>query len=1080
MMVFFFEIDDLLKQHGGVHILVDHDVHIAFEECDEPDVPLYVGWSEDLNVFGENAKVAAEGKVWDKDGWEEYTDSDLGTPSGSDEEYQNIVGAHRKKKKQAMEDERAFFEALQRKNKKFADNPTNLHKGMGSSRPKKTRANRMAHPTVSVKHTPATRKRRNAAHNKDIDPLQNCVDGNETDLEWEDDGGSGYFWQEFAGSNEAPDSAAEQVTGSFEQGAAETVGSSQQQGATNGVEAESCPFEHVATETGESSQQGAANSVQAEKEKERKRRRAETIRRYKSMYTSLPLFKGAAADVQYDERNDFGEQAYLSEHESDGDVGYSYSSSSDEGEVYQIPVQNDPRCKGTTDIWFNEDWKVPYFQVGMRFTDYTQFKRAIQKYAVCRVAGIRAIRNESGRQRYKCRPGCPFLIYAAPDKRVNCFRVKRMKWKHNCKQEPTKCRANFRYIANHYRSKIRKNPSYTCKQMMVDLFKEKGIAVRYSKCVRAKILILVELEGNFITEYAVIVGYANYLKAVNPNNTVTVVSIRKTRMPDSPRVFERMYICLDVLKDGWKKGCRRVIGIDGTHLKGICKGVLFAAVGKDGNGQMYPIAWAVVDAESFDTWSWFLKLLIADLELGHGDNLTILSDKHKGILSSVNQLLPNAEHRHCSRHFYGNLRKFFPDRELQKLFWRIVKSFDDKQFQHNMTLLRSKSVAAHDALLAHDVSRWCRAFFSSTTTFEDVTNNITESFNGWIRDARCLPVISMLEAISSQLMKRRAEFYNAIEGWEGDICPYPFKRLQKRVKEANDSDVVWDGHHSFNVYDTRYRKQHIVEMIPRTCTCGYWQLTGVPCAHVCRCCLERGWDPEDYVSPYLRKDKYILAYQRPIDCTRGPEMWEDYQGPKLEPPIFKRRPGRPKKNRIPSTGEVKTGTSKGSKFAWLGREGTRMRCGNCNELGHNIRGCPRLRQNTEGTQAERTQTPHWSENVDETWAGNRNQTWGTHVNETEAPARQRRAKTSKPTGTKKKKAPARENADEQAFDIQRKKKQAPVDADPAQAQRFRRAYRAQLRRFKKQQARAAAAASDPSTSRKRPASSPSGTRKKAK
>lgn len=489
---------------------------------------------------------------------------------------------------------------------------------------------------------------------------------------------------------------------------------------------------------------------------------------------------------------------------------------------------------------------------------------------------------------------------------------------------------------------------------MITMFTDRSISVRFSKCVRAKEIVLTELEGNFITEYGVVQGYANYLKSVNPNNTVVVVSEKKTRMPDSPIVFQRMYVCLDVLKDGFKKGCRKVIGIDGTWLKGVCKGVLLVVVAKDGNGQMFPIAWAIVDCESHETWTWFLKLVIKDLELGDGEGVTILSDKHKGILSAVAQLLPKVEHMLCSRHFYGNLRKHFNDAELRSLFWAIAKSYDVKKYEQRMMMLSSKSRIAHDILLTFDLSRWCRAFFSSETTCEDPTNNICETFNGWIKDARCLPVISMCEAISAKIMARRATFFNAALNWPNDIYPYPFARLQRRGKDANHCEVEWDGHNSFNVKDDKYKKGHIVDMHNKTCTCGYWQLTGVPCAHLVRCCLDKGWEPEDYVSRYLKVGMYKKAYERPIECTRGPEMWETYDGPKLEPPVFKRRPGRPVKNRIPSTGEVRR--TRGGKFAWLTREGIKMRCTICNKQGHNRRSCHKQPDNTAQTMPTNTAT----------------------------------------------------------------------------------------------------------------------------
>jgi hypothetical protein len=38
-----------------------------------------------------------------------------------------------------------------------------------------------------------------------------------------------------------------------------------------------------------------------------------------------------------------------------------------------------------------------------------------------------------------------------------------------------------------------------------------------------------------------------------------------------------------------------------------------AALGENGNNKMIPIAYAVVEAETRDSWQWFLNLLLEDL-----------------------------------------------------------------------------------------------------------------------------------------------------------------------------------------------------------------------------------------------------------------------------------------------------------------------------------------------------------------------------------------------------------------------------------------------------------------------------------
>lgn len=62
------------------------------------------------------------------------------------------------------------------------------------------------------------------------------------------------------------------------------------------------------------------------------------------------------------------------------------------------------------------------------------------------------------------------------------------------------------------------------------------------------------------------------------------------------------------------QGCRWIIGVGGCFLKTYLKGQLLCVVAKDGNNQMFPIAWAVVKIENEANWTWFLNILLEELE----------------------------------------------------------------------------------------------------------------------------------------------------------------------------------------------------------------------------------------------------------------------------------------------------------------------------------------------------------------------------------------------------------------------------------------------------------------------------------
>lgn len=53
----------------------------------------------------------------------------------------------------------------------------------------------------------------------------------------------------------------------------------------------------------------------------------------------------------------------------------------------------------------------------------------------------------------------------------------------------------------------------------------------------------------------------------------------------------------------------------------------------------------------------------------YGRGWVIISDKQKGLIGAVADLLPAAEHRMCARHIYANWGKKHKGIQMQRLFW---------------------------------------------------------------------------------------------------------------------------------------------------------------------------------------------------------------------------------------------------------------------------------------------------------------------------------------------------------------------------------------------------------------------------
>jgi hypothetical protein len=152
-----------------------------------------------------------------------------------------------------------------------------------------------------------------------------------------------------------------------------------------------------------------------------------------------------------------------------------------------------------------------------------------------------------------------------------------------------------------------------------------GVMLSHFKLYRAKKRALELIHGGIDEQYAHLRNYAEELLRSNPGSTVRI----KCAVGDAGPVFERIYVCFNACKRAFVTTCRPLIGLDGCFLKGRYAGHLLSAIGKDGNNQMLPIAFAVVEAETKESWDWFLELLLGDLNGIQAKKWSFISDQQK-------------------------------------------------------------------------------------------------------------------------------------------------------------------------------------------------------------------------------------------------------------------------------------------------------------------------------------------------------------------------------------------------------------------------------------------------------------------
>ena len=176
---------------------------------------------------------------------------------------------------------------------------------------------------------------------------------------------------------------------------------------------------------------------------------------------------------------------------------------------------------------------------------------------------------------------------------------------HHCPQRRDNRLVTVPRIADKYEHIIRANPSWKLKNIQETILIEMGADISISKVKRAKAMIMMRIYESCKGEYAKIFKYQAEILRSNSGSTCAICLNPDYNFP----VFQRIYVCFDACKRGFLAGCRNVIGIDGCFFKGACNGELICTIGRDANDQIYPVAWAVVEKETENSWTWFLGLL---------------------------------------------------------------------------------------------------------------------------------------------------------------------------------------------------------------------------------------------------------------------------------------------------------------------------------------------------------------------------------------------------------------------------------------------------------------------------------------
>ncbi|KAK8623588.1 hypothetical protein V6N13_118471 [Hibiscus sabdariffa] len=366
------------------------------------------------------------------------------------------------------------------------------------------------------------------------------------------------------------------------------------------------------------------------------------------------------------------------------------------------------------------DMSNPTLKVGLIFANKIVLKEAIKMYGIKNRYSVKLKRNDSKRIQVTCKSGCTWVLWATPingeDPNTGTWQIRSVHGEHNCLREFVNPNVTSKWLAKKYFNNFFIDPTFSSTSLKQAVHKDWGITVNKSKCVRAKNFALEKLHGNYSEQYAKLYAYLAELRGSNPRTT-TVCKLHEGR-------FERLYLCMQAMKDGFKAGCRPIIGLDGCHLKGYYQGHLLAAVGIDADDSIYPIAFAVLESENQSSWNWLLEILGNDLEINNSNSFTFMTDRQKGLMEAVLEQFPYSEHKTCVRHLYSNSKtNGFTGKTLKDQLWKAARATYEREFQSAMAELKGLSKTAWDWLASKDPRMGSKSHFSVRCKSDMLLNN---------------------------------------------------------------------------------------------------------------------------------------------------------------------------------------------------------------------------------------------------------------------------------------------------------------------------------------------------------------------
>lgn len=356
--------------------------------------------------------------------------------------------------------------------------------------------------------------------------------------------------------------------------------------------------------------------------------------------------------------------------------------------------------------------------------------------------------------------------------------------------------------------------------------------------------------------------------------------------------FKRCFIAFGVSKRGFSN-CLPLLFLESFYLDNIFKGVILMASSLDANSQMFPLAFALVSEETGENWKWFLEQV--ELGIGQRSPLVVISDRQDGIIDAVKKYMPDAEHALSVRHLVEEFERHHKGTYCGELIWTAAKAHTIDGFESAMKKLQSLKPNAQDFFVGKWAPEHWSMYHFSENRYGHIASSFEESCSKLLLASRGLPITRLVNDICIKMMacySNQRMLANEVPDYS--LSPKAFSMIQQMKKSSTDLTVFELSSGQFGVLSVQ-QQRFIVDLFTKTCSCMYWQNTGVTCCHVIAVLAQKGINPEQECDPLLKGAAYKATYFASVPLM--PEF-SSLEMDSMKPPLVVNSPGRPKSKRF--------------------------------------------------------------------------------------------------------------------------------------------------------------------------------------